>query len=178
MAGMGGPGAAVRPALPADAERCAQLCHAALAEVQPWRGGPLFTRREIALVAQAMLRPGGLRRLVVDGKRHVIVGSAGTDVVGFAAGHVEEVGDVCLGVIDLIYVEAGERRASVGRSLLGGLVDWFGTVGCKGVDGYALPGDRATKQLYEGAGFTARLLTMHRDEPAGAPGEPTTDVEG
>jgi GNAT superfamily N-acetyltransferase len=155
--------AEVRPALPADAERCALLCQNALAEVQQARGGPLFARREASLVARALLRPGGLERLMVEGKRRVMVGAVGDAVVGFAAGHIEHVGDVSLGVIDVCYVEPGKRRLAVGRSLLGGLIEWYRTLSCKGIDGPALPGDRAMKQLYESAGFKARLITMYRE---------------
>jgi len=39
---------------------------------------------------------------------------------------------------------------------------WLRDEGCAGVDGVALPGDRAAKQFFESAGLKARLLTMHR----------------
>jgi len=50
----------------------------------------------------------------------------------------------------------------VGGALLEGLVTWFSTAGCRGVDIGALPGDRSTKNLLEASGFKARLITMHR----------------
>jgi hypothetical protein len=31
-----------------------------------------------------------------------------------------------------------------------------------GIDAFALPGMRETKNFFEGSGFTARLLVMHR----------------
>jgi GNAT superfamily N-acetyltransferase len=50
----------------------------------------------------------------------------------------------------------------VGRVLLDTLVAWLAGAGCRAVDVTALPGDRDTKNFLEGAGFKARLLTMHR----------------
>jgi hypothetical protein len=41
------------------------------------------------------------------------------------------------------------------------LLAWASERGCQGVDATALPGDRATKNFFEGSGFTARLLVMH-----------------
>ena len=34
---------------------------------------------------------------------------------------------------------------------------------CRGIDGFAFPGDRGAKSFFESAGFKARLLVMHRD---------------
>jgi hypothetical protein len=34
--------------------------------------------------------------------------------------------------------------------------------GCAGIDALALPGHRTTKNFFEGSGFTARALVMHR----------------
>jgi hypothetical protein len=41
-------------------------------------------------------------------------------------------------------------------------VEWCRERGCDDIDARALPGDRATKQRLEAAGFTARLLTLNR----------------
>jgi GNAT superfamily N-acetyltransferase len=60
------------------------------------------------------------------------------------------------GVVEAIYVEHSSRRQKLAtklvRSALGGENP--------PVDAYALPGDRATKSLYESLGWKARLLTM------------------
>ncbi len=59
-------------------------------------------------------------------------------------------------------MEPGARGVGVGRALLDDLVAWFSASGCRGADASALPGDRATKNFYEAAGFKARLITVHR----------------
>ena len=153
---------AVRPATSADADRCAELCRQALDELRDVRGGALFTRRETGLVAKALLRPGGLARLLRDPRRVVLVGTVDAAAVALAVGRVDAVGEASVGVVDGCYVEAGARQVGVGRALLDALVDAFVAAGCRGVDVPALPGDRATKSLLEAAGFKARLITMHR----------------
>ncbi|MGH9181071.1 MAG: hypothetical protein ACRDY5_05080 [Acidimicrobiales bacterium] len=45
---------------------------------------------------------------------------------------------------------------------MGRLLAWFGDRRCAGIDAVALPGQRATKNFFEGNGFTARLIVMHR----------------
>jgi GNAT superfamily N-acetyltransferase len=151
-----------RAARRSDADRCGELCRQALNTLQDVRGGALFTRRETGLVAKALLRPGGLDRLMADGRRRVLVGTVDDAVVGLALGRIDPVGEASLGIIDACYVEPEARGVGVGRALLDDLVAWFTSSGCRGVDVTALPGDRATKNFLEGSGFKARLLTMHR----------------
>ncbi len=145
-----------------DSERCAELCRQALDSLRGERGGALFARRETGLVAKALLRPGGLDRLIADDRRRVVVGTIDDEVVGLAIGRIEEVGETTLGSVDACYVEPGARGVGVGRALLDDLVAWFTASGCRGADATALPGDRATKNFYEAAGFKARLITVHR----------------
>jgi GNAT superfamily N-acetyltransferase len=151
-----------RPALRSDGDRCAELCRQALDTLQHVRGGPLFSRRETGLVAKALLRPGGLDRLLADGRRRVLVGTVDGAVVGMALGRIDAVGEATLGVIDACYVEPPARGVGVGRALIDDLMAWFASSRCRGVDVNALPGDRETKNFLEASGFKARLLTMHR----------------
>jgi GNAT superfamily N-acetyltransferase len=151
-----------RPAQRADAEPCAQLCREALNSLQERRGGTLFARRETGLLAKALLRPGGLSRLLSDPRRRVLVGTVDDVVVGVAVGRLDPVGESSLGVVDGLYVDPSHRGAGAGRALLDALVEWFDESGCRSVDATALPGDRETKSFFEGAGFKARLVTMHR----------------
>jgi len=122
----------------------------------------LFVRRETGLIAKALLRPGGLDRLLADPRRRVLLGTVDDAVVGMATGRLDAVGETALGIIDVCYVERGARGVGVGGALLDGLVTWFAAAGCRGVDINSLPGDRATKNLLEASGFKARLITMHR----------------
>ena len=62
------------------------------------------------------------------------------------------------GIVKVLYVARGHRRRGVGRATLAELL-----VQANPVDAWALPGDRASKSLYESVGWRARLLTMRGD---------------
>jgi GNAT superfamily N-acetyltransferase len=59
-------------------------------------------------------------------------------------------------VVEEIFVEQASRRQRVATTLLEALV--LSSAAPK--DGFALPGDRGMKSLYESFGWKARLLTM------------------
>ncbi len=60
------------------------------------------------------------------------------------------------GVVEGIFVDHDSRRKKVATTLLKELV----RSAASPKDGYALPGDRGMKSLYESFGWKARLLTM------------------
>jgi GNAT superfamily N-acetyltransferase len=60
------------------------------------------------------------------------------------------------GVLEAVYVRKHSRRHGTARRLVNAAVD----AASEPLDAYALPGDRATKSLYESFGWKARLLTM------------------
>ena len=155
-------GESVRSALRTDADRCAALCRVAIEEVGARRGGPMLLRRDTGLVAKALLRPGGLDRLLADSRRQVLLGTYDGEIVGLAVGRAEEVGESTMGVIDACYVELAAREVGVGRALLEALVAWFSAFGCLAIDASALPGDRETKSFFEANGFKGRMITYHR----------------
>ncbi|MGC8510258.1 MAG: GNAT family N-acetyltransferase [Acidimicrobiales bacterium] len=59
-------------------------------------------------------------------------------------------------VIEGLWVNPPERRRGTARAILTTL----GSLPEAPLDAWALPGDRATKSLYENVGWRARLLTM------------------
>ncbi len=60
------------------------------------------------------------------------------------------------GVISALYIVPAWRR----QGLASDFVTTLQAAGVEVIDGLALPGDRATKSLYESLGWKARLLTM------------------
>lgn len=137
----------VRPATPDDADRCRELLAAARRAAASKRGG-----EQLAALAT------GMDEAEAD-ERHVLLGTFDGAVVGIGVAHL---GPQRTGRLDCCYVEPGARGVGVGGALVDGLLRWLAARGCTGVDAPALPGDRATKQLLEGAGFKARLLVLHR----------------
>jgi GNAT superfamily N-acetyltransferase len=153
----------VRVASGDDHSRLVQLCAELVAGVTSQRGGPL-------LIDPALDEPSGtalagrLSLLLDRSDSLVLVGTLETVVVGLAVSVTEEIaGHGRRGTLGACYVEPAARGVGVGRLLLDRSMAWFGQQGCTGVDGSALPGDRAAKSFYESAGFRARLLVMHRD---------------
>jgi len=148
-----------RPATAVDLARVAALCRLARAELGGQeRGGPVFVNRE--------MRPEpveeSLAAALDDPAQTVVVGSFGGALAGYGTGRVEILDDGRrLGVIDDLFVEEGLRGVAVGEAVMGGLLEWFTEQRCAGVDAYALPGMRATKNFFEASGFTARLLVVH-----------------
>ena len=151
--------AGARPAVEADLGRLVHLADAAAGSVADERGGPVFLAREVGGEPAAPR----LRRGLSDPDRAVFAGTLGGRVVGLATAHAEVLDDhTVLGRIDDLFVEEPARGVGVGEALLGVLTEWFRTRRCTGVDASALPGSRETKNFFEAAGFSARLITMHR----------------
>lgn len=61
-----------------------------------------------------------------------------------------------------VFVEADARELGFGDALIAAATSWATAYGCRVLEGQALPGDRHTKNLYERAGITARLITVSR----------------
>ena len=93
----------------------------------------------------------------------LFVGEYEGAVVGLLAVSLNErVAGRVRGLIECCYVEPDARGVGVGSSLMEAAVAWGQDQGCTDLDALALPGDRQTKQRFEAAGFTARLLTLSR----------------
>ena len=102
----------------------------------------------------------------------VLVGCLGDVVTAYATAAVEHTATDPLAVIRDLYVEPEARGVGLGRLLMEHLVAWATEAGCTGIDAEALPGDRATKNFFEGFGLVARKITVHRDlgDPDGGSG--------
>jgi GNAT superfamily N-acetyltransferase len=64
--------------------------------------------------------------------------------------------------VDQVYVTSDARELGFGDALLEAATDAARATGATVLEGHALPGDRETKNLYERAGITARLITVSR----------------
>ena len=157
-----------------DIGEIATLVIAARAELAPTRGGDLFLARE----ARPDPIEAGLRELLRADAGRLLAGTIDGTIIGYAAGRIEVLRDGrLLGVIDDLFVESEARSVGVGEAMMDDLLAWFGGRGCLGVDATALPGNRATKNFFEGSGFTARLLVMHHRFTDADTGAPPTDAD-
>jgi GNAT superfamily N-acetyltransferase len=147
-----------RPAREDDIPACLELLAWALADARSVRGGPALVGN--ATGAEVLAR--WMDATPADAT--VYVGEFHQAVVGMAAAtvavrpHATELS----GRIECCYVEEQARGVGVGTALMDSMVAWCSQRGCRDVDALALPGDRLSKQRFEGAGFTARLLVLNR----------------
>jgi GNAT superfamily N-acetyltransferase len=136
------------------------MCRDAAEELGPMRGGRVLlglNRREQPLTSSFISQLEDPRQFVVVG----VLG--GEDVVGYGTCRTLDLADgERVGSVEDLYVQPAARRSGAGRAMAELLVRWCSAEGCVGVDANALPGSRAVKSFFEGEGFTARLLVMHR----------------
>ena len=84
-------------------------------------------------------------------------------MVGFATVEIEPVRDgTCIGVVRDLFVEPEARAVGVGEAIAEQIVAFCTQAGCAGIDAFALPGARRTKNFFERSGFVARALIMHK----------------
>ncbi len=69
--------------------------------------------------------------------------------------------DGAVATVDQVYVRPEARELGFGDALLAAATGHAAAdAGAAILEGHALPGDRHTKNLYERAGITARLITV------------------
>jgi GNAT superfamily N-acetyltransferase len=149
----------VRAATASDLGELARLADRAHAALDGERGGDAYRSRE----ARTEPWRSSLRDDLADAATLVLLGSLGEVAVGYAVASVEPRRGSDLAVVRDLYVEPEARGVGLGRDLMDQVVGWATERACGGIDASVLPGDRATKNFFEGFGLVARLITVHRD---------------
>ena len=104
---------------------------------------------------------------------HTQRGAEWDTVVAAGDVHVAVIGDVVVGyivtrragsvmAIGEVYVTPEAREVGFGDALVQSAMASARSAGCTTIEGEALPGDRETKNLYERAGITARLIVVSK----------------
>jgi GNAT superfamily N-acetyltransferase len=148
-----------RAANPADLPAVAQLLADGAAAVAAERGGAIFTERE------TLARPfeEQLAGLLADPTAFVAVGDMEDVIMGTALANVETLRDgTILARLEFLWVEPEAREVGLGGELMNLVKRWAHEAGATRLDAYALPGNREAKNFLETAGFSARLIVMHR----------------
>jgi GNAT superfamily N-acetyltransferase len=155
------PEVAARQAIEPDLPALMELVHRALDAAAALRGGELWLLEEAPREPLADTLATGL---APDGRAAVLAGCVDGVPVGVLLVDRRPLEDGRqVARVSLVYVDADARGIGVGESLLDAATAWALEAGCVGLDGLALPGDRETKNLYERAGMSARLITVYRD---------------
>lgn len=142
----------VRPGAVTDAAELVELEAAARTALIDARGGArwLEEHRPIASRWGERVEAGGVfvAALTHPAGDPLVVGFVCADLGGSVAR------------IEQIYVRPEARELGFGDALLATATAAARAAGARVLEGEALPGDRATKNLYERAGITARLITV------------------
>ena len=138
----------VRRAEAADAGQLAELEAAARHHLIDQRGGAALLAEQPAV--------GDWAVAIEDHSRWVGV----AELDGFVVGYLElgVTGDIAL--VRQVYVQPEARELGFGDGLLEAARQEALRHGCSALEGFALPGDRETKNLYERAGITARKIIV------------------
>jgi GNAT superfamily N-acetyltransferase len=130
-------------------------------------------------VWQLVLLEEEARRALVDQRggarwleEHPLIGDAWPDLLGSAIVFVAFIDEVLVGYavvvdsapditrVDQVFVTPQARELGFGDAMLAAGLEHARARGALVFEGEALPGDRDTKNLYERAGITARLITV------------------
>ena len=133
-----------------DVAAVAQLERDARAGLLDQRGGPAHLAEREAV--------GEWGALVGNADRPVWVSTIDDVVLGYL--ELAIIGDTAR--VMQVYVEPEAREIGFGDWLLEAAIEEARGRGCRVIEGFALPGDRATKNLYERAGITARKITVSK----------------
>jgi GNAT superfamily N-acetyltransferase len=165
VSGVPEPIVAVRATQPGDLTVVTQLFEAASEELKGHKGAWLWERADAPFASKTVAaevlcgaEPDPLGRVWTS-----LVGLVDEQVFAIGAGFLVHLTDGgTLGSIRVMYVGEGARSVGVGDLLIVGLAEHYRDIGCVGVDAWALPGERETKNFYEAHGFSARVLTVHQ----------------
>ena len=144
----------VRPAIESDVPRLVEMAKAFRAESGAEKGGQIWLHGAAAGDEEHVIR----LHLEESGSE-VFIGLIDDVDVGYAL--VDDLDKIAT-LYDL-YVEPEARGVGVGSALLEAAMGWAREQGCFGIDAFALPGSRGTKNFFEAHGLVTRLLTVHRD---------------
>ena len=138
----------VRTAEPGDIAQLVNLEAEARSALVDQRGGARW------LEEHPLIGDGWLERMASD---TVFVAAIDDVLVGYAV--VVDEGPA-ISRVDQVFVLPGARELGFGDAMLAAGLAYARERGATVFEGEALPGDRDTKNLYERAGITARLITV------------------
>lgn len=149
-----------RPATASDVDLILALGAQARDQAGEGRGGPLFLAREMSGPDEARSR---LLEAISAADHRLVVGEFDGTVAGYGLAVIESLADGSrLAVVEHLVVDPDFRQVGVGEAMMNLLIDKARDAGCVGIDSWALPGDRQTKNFFESFGLKARLLLVHR----------------
>lgn len=146
-----------RAATDDDIDALVDLARIGRASIEDARGGAMWLARQAP--------PEPLHQVfahaIADPQATVQLGCIDQVPLGFLHATVAP-GQPRIAVVEELFVLPDARGVGLGEHMMNATVTWAAAQDCVGVDGYALPGDRATKNFFETFGLVARGIVVHR----------------
>lgn len=99
-----------------------------------------------------------------DRDKLVVIGLVKSYPAGFGVVGLSWLGGgYVLAEVTELFVEEDMRGVGLGKAMMDLLIDWARSNGADGIDSQAMPGDRDTKNFFEGNGMVTRALYLHMD---------------
>lgn len=150
-----------RAAEPTEVAAVASLVREGRAGLGEQRGGALWLAR------QAIREPldDAIAAMIEADTASVVVGCIDAEPLGVLLADIDldwASSEAVLATVRELFVVAEARGVGLGEAMMNATIDWATARGCVGIDGYALPGDRATKNFFETFGLVARGIVVHK----------------
>ncbi len=148
-----------RTASPDDLAVVTALVREGRADLASQRGGSLWLAR------QAIPEPleDALAGRIDADAASVVLGCIDDHPLGvLVCEHDPDPADPKLATVRELFVVGDARGVGLGEAMMETTIQWATDRSCVGIDGYALPGDRATKNFFETFGLVARGIVVHK----------------
>ena len=145
-----------RRASESDCEVLEDLESEARANLDHFRGG-LRLGDEFELVGKHWAR------VIADSSINTFVAGVDETVMGYLIAKLGQTKSGKIATIEQVFVTKDCRNIGIGDALVSATIFWAKAESLVALDGFALPGDRETKNLFERSGLVARLITVTTD---------------
>ena len=145
-----------RRASESDCEVLENLESEARANLDHFRGG-IRLGDEFELVGKRW------SSVITDSSTNTFVAGVDETVMGYLVAKLGQTNSGKIATIEQVFVTKDARNIGIGDALVSATIAWAKAESLVALDGFALPGDRETKNLFERSGLVARLITVTTD---------------
>jgi GNAT superfamily N-acetyltransferase len=145
-----------RRASESDCEVLESLESEARANLDHFRGG-IRLGDEFELVGKRW------SSVITDSSTNTFVAGVDETVMGYLVAKLGQTNSGKIATIEQVFVTKDARNIGIGDALVSATIAWAKAESLVALDGFALPGDRETKNLFERSGLVARLITVTTD---------------
>ncbi|MFM8452571.1 MAG: N-acetyltransferase family protein [Acidimicrobiaceae bacterium] len=101
--------------------------------------------------------------VIADKSINTFVAGVDETVMGYLVAKLGQTKSGMIATIEQVFVTNDARNIGIGDALVSATIAWAKSESLVALDGFALPGDRETKNLFERSGLVARLITVTTD---------------